>query len=116
MVVSVQSPATRLGPRLWIFEPERGLIAFLGSRMLRWWIRRADRPPIADDWRFPPGAGRSQGDLPPRRDRSADLGFTLPQSVVRCRPKQENWAELIAGGSVDSHRKVEILGDGPGEH
>ncbi len=39
------------------------------------------------------------------------LGFSLTEPVLRHRPKLEKWAELIAGGSVDAHKEVEILGD-----
>ncbi len=39
------------------------------------------------------------------------LGFTLPESVLERRPKLEKWAEIIATGSVDAHKEVEILGD-----
>ena len=39
------------------------------------------------------------------------LGFSLPESVLQRRPKLENWARIIAGGSVDAHKEVEILGD-----
>jgi hypothetical protein len=39
------------------------------------------------------------------------LGFSLPDSVLLRRPKLEKWAEIIASGSVDAHKEVEILGD-----
>ncbi len=39
------------------------------------------------------------------------LGFALPESVLQRRPKLEKWAEIIASGSVNAHKEVEILGD-----
>ncbi len=39
------------------------------------------------------------------------LGFSLPESVLLLRPKLQKWAAIIAGGSVDAHKEVEILGD-----
>ena len=39
------------------------------------------------------------------------LGFSLPESVVKRRPKLQKWAEIIATGSVDAHKEQEILGD-----
>jgi hypothetical protein len=39
------------------------------------------------------------------------LGFTLPESVLQHRPELEKWADIIASGSVDAHKEVEILGD-----
>lgn len=39
------------------------------------------------------------------------LGFSLTEPVLRHRPRLEKWAEIIAGGSVDAHKEVEILGD-----
>jgi hypothetical protein len=39
------------------------------------------------------------------------LGYTPPESVLRGRPKLKKWAEIIASGSVDAHKEVEILGD-----
>ena len=39
------------------------------------------------------------------------LGYTLPDPVLRSRPKLQKWAEIIASGSVNAHKEVEILGD-----
>jgi hypothetical protein len=39
------------------------------------------------------------------------LGFSLTEPVLGHRPKLEKWAEIIASGSVDAHKEVEILGD-----
>ncbi len=39
------------------------------------------------------------------------LGFSLPESVVERRSNLEKWAEIIASGSVDTHKEQEILGD-----
>jgi hypothetical protein len=39
------------------------------------------------------------------------LGYTPPESVSRGRAKLGKWAEIIASGSVDAHKEVEILGD-----
>ena len=39
------------------------------------------------------------------------LGYTLPDSVERGRPKLQNWAQIIAAGAVDAHKEAEILGD-----
>jgi hypothetical protein len=39
------------------------------------------------------------------------LGISLPEAVLGHRPKLEKCAEIIASGSVDAHKEVEILGD-----